>query len=257
MNLVDTQLHLVFDWCNANKLTINHLKTNYILFRSYKRSISVHGALHINNKVINEVESASFVGILIDRHLNWSKHIQMINSTIRKKVGILFKLRQFIPTNILILLYKTLIQPHISYGLEVWGSTYPSYLQTIFLSQKMAVRAITFSNFQTHTAHLFKQLYILDIYKLYKLHVCSFIYNLINNNLPHSLLVYCQFPVHSYSTRHKNKGNLFVPSVNTSMGKFAISYAGPLLWNSLPDHIKAKPTLNSFRHSLKTWLLQN
>jgi len=34
----------------------------------------------------------------------------------------------------------------------------------------------------------------------------------------------------------------------------AFSYAGPSAWNSLPEHLRAPDlTLNSFRHSLKTF----
>jgi len=39
-------------------------------------------------------------------------------------------------------------------------------------------------------------------------------------------------------------------SFSTSTG-----YAGPSAWNSLPEHLRAPDlTLNSFRHSLKTFL---
>jgi len=52
------------------------------------------------------------------------------------------------------------------------------------------------------------------------------------------------------------RGLLFTPRYYLSTyGRRAFSYAGPSAWNSLPEHLRASDlTLNSFRHSLKTFL---
>ena len=42
-----------------------------------------------------------YLGINIDKNLNWAPHIQHINSKISKNVGILFKLCHFLPINTL------------------------------------------------------------------------------------------------------------------------------------------------------------
>ena len=134
--MVDVHFSKVVTWCNANKLTINHLKTNYIVFRTNKRKVALCGSLHINNKEIDEVDETCFVGVILDKNLNWSKHAHKVNSIVRKKVGIIFRLSQFIPQSILLLIYKTFIQPHVTYGLEVWGSTYRSHLTCILTFKK-------------------------------------------------------------------------------------------------------------------------
>ena len=56
--------------------------------------------------------------------------------------------------------------------------------------------------------------------------------------------------------RSAARGLLFTPRYYLSMcGRRAFSYAGPSAWNSLPEHLRATDlTLNSFRHSLKTFL---
>ena len=94
---------------------------------------------------MNVVDKASFVGVTIDKHLTWKDHIKDVNNCIRKKAGILFKLRNVVPKYIFVLLYKAFIQPNITYGLEVWGSTFPSYLNPILITQKMCVRSILHS----------------------------------------------------------------------------------------------------------------
>ena len=123
--------------------------------------MNISGTMCINGNVIEQVDSASFVGIVFDNHLLWNMHIDAVNKTIRKKIGIIYKLRDFVPKNILILLYKTFVQPHITHGIEVWGSTFSSYLY--FTSSTMDVHAITHSQSMTHSSPLFNTVGILDV----------------------------------------------------------------------------------------------
>ena len=254
MDIVSENLKKVQKWCNANKLTINSQKTNYMIIKSKNKAVGKIGSVNISGTEISEVSVASFVGIDIDCHLSWKEHIQRINKSIRKKVGILFKLRHFVPRYVLVLLYKTFIQPHITYGLEVWGSTYKSYLNCIYISQKMAMRAITFSPIRTASKPIFEQLAILNIFQLHKLLVLSFIQDLVYKRLPHSLVDYCQVIEHRYRTRGKEKTLLYLPKCKTKQGQYCISFEGSKFWNNLPHEIRAISSRTNFRNRLSTFL---
>ena len=104
-----------------------------MLIRGRRQAIQTHGDVIVADTIIQEVEAASFVGVVIDKHLTWKNHIQKVNKCIRRKVGILYRLRYFIPRQVLIMLYKSLfnIQPHLTYGIEVLGSTYKTNLNCI------------------------------------------------------------------------------------------------------------------------------
>ena len=69
----------------------------------------MNGKLKIAGEEIKEVDVATFVGVHIDRHLFWKSHIRFVNQCIRKNVGVLFRLRHFVPSRTLILLYKAFI----------------------------------------------------------------------------------------------------------------------------------------------------
>ena len=56
------------------------------------------GKLEIAGEEINEVDVATYVGYVevhTDRHLSWNSHL---SQCIRTKVGVLFRLRHFVPT---------------------------------------------------------------------------------------------------------------------------------------------------------------
>ena len=123
------------------------------------------------------------------------------------------------------------MQPHITYGIEVWGGANKTDLNSILLVQKMAIRAITFNSYMTRSKPLFNDLKILDVYQLHRLSICTFMYDLINSNLPHSMVQYCSFIQHRYHTRQRKNEKLYIPKVKTSLGKVCISYLGSIFWN--------------------------
>ena len=116
-----------------------------MLIRGRRQAINVQGRIQIMDTDLHEVDVTTFIGVDIDKHLTWKSYIAKIKLCIRKEVGILYRLRNFVPRNILILLYQTFMQPHITYGIEVWGGAREVDLNSILLIKKMAIRAITFS----------------------------------------------------------------------------------------------------------------
>ena len=155
----------------------------------------------------------------------------------------------------LMLLYKSFIQPHILYGIEVWGSCYKSHLNGILLAQKMAMRVITFSPFRTSSKALFVRLKVLDVHNLFEHSVSTFVYDLQKGHLPHSLMDYFVLMNHMYRTRGREHLMLRLPKCSKTRGTFSISFIGAKLWNNLPINIREEKTRSSFRQNLRIKLL--
>ena len=257
MSEVSLKLLEVQKWCFVNKLTINLKKTNYMLIKGQRQVCETRGILTLSDTVIDRVSVASFVGIQIDEALMWKEQVKNVNKCIRRKIGLLCKLRHYVPQKILMLLYKSFIQPHILYGIEVWGSCYKSNLNCILLAQKMAMRVITFSPFRTSSNALFVRLQVLDVYNLFNHSVSTFVYDLQKGHLPHSLMDYFDLMNHMYRTRGRDKLMLRLPKCNTTHGTFSISFIGAKLWNNLPINIKEEKTRSLFRKNLRIRLLSS
>ena len=52
--------------------------------------------------------------------------------------------------------------------------------------------------------------------------------------------------------RSADTTNYIQPRTRTKFGECAFSYAGPAVWNSLPDELSRTPTINIFKRNLKT-----
>ena len=62
------------------------------------------------------VTDFNFLGLMIDNNLSWTPHIAKISSKINRSIGIIDKFKHFLPLNIKISLYNTLILPHLNYN---------------------------------------------------------------------------------------------------------------------------------------------
>ncbi len=108
----------------------------------------------------------------------------------------------------------------------IWGNTYSSTPQHLYILQKKAIRIITFSKHNEHSSPLFKRLNIMKLPDLVSFHPVKFMYKFHNNLL---LVAFDQFyiPVHgafNYSTRLAVKQSYYLPKTRTSYGIFNIGF---------------------------------
>ena len=47
--------------------------------------------LKFNNIILKRVTELKFLGVMIDKNLNWQSHIKSVESKISKNIGVLFK----------------------------------------------------------------------------------------------------------------------------------------------------------------------
>ena len=137
----------------------------------HKRRDTPQLDLLLNNIKIEQVSNFTFLGIILDTSLSWKYHTKMIAIKISKIIGILHKLKYIFPKEILLILYKSLIVPHLNYGLLLWGVN----LKDIFLLQKKAIRLVTHNSYTSHAEPIFKEkgllnlpdMFLLDKFKFY------------------------------------------------------------------------------------------
>ena len=178
---INQELNHVYEWLCINKLSLNIKKTKHIMFHSPKKKIQeLQPKLVINDINIEQVKDFNFLGITIEEHLNWKLHIDKISKKISRAIGIMNKLKQQLPTFTLKILYDSLIQCHINYGILSWGFN----TTNIFKLQKKSIRVITKVKYNAHTDPLFKNHDILKAQDIFKLNILKFYYNYKHHELP-------------------------------------------------------------------------
>ena len=211
----------------------------------------------LDNTKLQRVDNTKFLGVTIDENLSWKNHIDGITKTISRNIGMIDKLKFFIPERILRTLYCTLVLPYINYGILIWGKACKTYLEKIHKLQKWAVRIISNSHYRSHSAPLFQKHNILNVYDSYKLELGVFMYQYVNGSLPISFNAFFTklSDIHNYDTR--NKSNYNPTRYKKVFADKAIRTMGPILWNSLDKNIKKSKSTIHFRKLYKSSLISN
>ena len=159
--------------------------------------------LNLEKFPIKQTSYVKFLGVLLDENLSSKYHLTELSKKLARTCGIFFKVRHFLPINILILLYNSLFSPFLQYGILVWGLTFESYINPVFLLQKRVIRAIAFEHFTSSTTPLFSDLKILKLGDLFKLKLLTFVYECVKKISPccfHSFFDLVE-SVHQHHTR--------------------------------------------------------
>ena len=246
-------------WLDVNKLSLNIDKTNFIIFKSPQHFSSDSINIKIGNFPVKQTCYDKFLGVLLDENLSWKYHLIELPKKLARTCGMFFKIRHFLPIDVLICLYNSLFSPFLQYGIIVWGLTYETYINPVFLLQKRIIRAMSCEHFTSHLAPIFLNLKILKLHDLFQLKLLSFVYESVNKISPvrfHNFFKSVE-SVHQYGTRQAGKDDI-LPQKNTSQyGLRSVRYNGAKCWNDIPVEIKRLPSVKMFHQTLKTFLFKH
>ena len=121
-NVLNSELKSLHNWLITNRLSLNIAKTEFMTIGSRQkiRAIDDEIAIKINEREINKVDSVKSLGVYIDNHLTWTKHVDKISKKIASAIGALKRIRPYITTNTAVQVYQALVQPHFDYCCSVW-----------------------------------------------------------------------------------------------------------------------------------------
>ena len=71
----NTELSKVASWFDLKKLTFNINKTQMMFSR--RKGLTPHNEVILRNEVVERVNKAKFVGVIVDQHHNCKDHITM------------------------------------------------------------------------------------------------------------------------------------------------------------------------------------
>ena len=254
--ILSDELGKIYYWLSANRLSLNLDKTKYMVFSNSKhKSTNLDMNIKILNHKIEQITTFNFLGLTINSNMNWDSHIEKISNKISRTVGILNKLKHFLPSSILLTIYNSLITPHLNFGVTAWGFS----ANKVFKLQKKAIRAVTHSKYNAHTSPLFKTLKILKVEDIFHKQCLVFYFKFCNGLLPEffqSLYVTNQ-SIHPYNTRQSN--SIHRPKVRTVSASKCIRHYLPILLQEMPNYITEKlysHSLQGFSNYVKNYFLE-
>ena len=122
VNKVNIELKYVANWLNVIKLSLNIAKTNFMLFSN--SAIEIPCEVKIHNSVIKKTDCCKFLGLFIDSGLKWNNHIDHLCKIISRNIGVINKIKYFVPTSALDSLYNSFMLSYLNYGVLAWGKQF-------------------------------------------------------------------------------------------------------------------------------------
>ena len=247
MQTVNTEIRKIFAWFCSNKLLLNTGKTQYVLFRTRGRVIP-DGVNHlvVGNQQINCSQHVQFLGITVDEYVSWKYHLDNVCTKVSRSVGIISKLRYFLPQQTLVTLYNAIVMPHLMYCNIAWGHTFRTHIHKLQVLQKKVVRYITYSDYRSPSTPLFLQLQILPFDEMVSLNCVTLMFKYRSGQYTFLTDVFVEnSSIHHYHTRQRNLIHQPFARTQTTLKSFRIVCVKE--WNKLPHDIIDSLTLSRFK----------
>ena len=143
-----------------NRLQIHPTKTKYMYIGSsydIKNKISSNPIL-INNIPKPRTGTYTCLGISLDERLTWEKHIDTICAKVGAGIGIMRRMKPFVPLETLKLTYEALVQPYFNYCSPLWDNCGIGLKDKLQKFQNRAARVITGSTYDIRSIDVLDQL---------------------------------------------------------------------------------------------------
>ena len=141
-NIVQNYINILEKWFLKWRIKVNSAKCKHVDFTLRKGSCP---HLYINEEAIPRDEQVKYLGLHLDRRLTWSSHIRakktQCNIKARKLYWLLGRASQLRLEN-KILIYKVILKPVWTYGIQLWATASVSNIEILQRFQNKILRMI-------------------------------------------------------------------------------------------------------------------
>ena len=93
---VNLDMKNLTDWLNANKISLNVEKTEFVIFKHQRKKLDGEVKIKLNRKRLYPTDFVKYLGIRIGKNLNWKHHVSDIANKLNRTNAVLFKIRNFV-----------------------------------------------------------------------------------------------------------------------------------------------------------------
>ena len=248
------------DWLKSNKLSLNMIKTEFMIIGSTQNVLKFGDliAIRIDDQPTKQVAHVKYLGIIVDDPLTWKEHADYISKKISRNLGTIKRSRQCITVDSTIVLYRTLIKSYLRYCCNVWGSCGNALLHRLQTLKNRAVRVITNTSFENADHKLLlKRLNLLSVEQIIQFDYLCVIYKMVNDFAATNAMDLFQpaEKANHYETRSNIDGKFKITKTHRKKADTAFSNFGAKIWNGIPAEIREVLSFDNFKSKVKSYML--
>jgi hypothetical protein len=249
---MNNSLSKIARWFESNQLTLNIKKTKFMIFgTTYALKNFSDISLMYGNSTVERVNKFKYLGVILDPHLSWCEHVEYISSTISKRIGVIRRVKFYLPPKTLNMLANALVFPHFDYCSAVWSNFKLEYSNCLQVLQNKLARVLLSADIRTPINDMMTTLNWVKLDKRWQNQLLLIVFKCLRHDAPSYLssqFIYTS-SMHSQNTRSQSSNALVIPLFNINPGKRTFLYRGSSMWNNLPFDIRS----NLFIMSLLTF----
>lgn len=115
---LDHDLSKISEWAYQWKMSFNPDPSKQAVEVYFTRKLDPPNppTLFFNNSAITIADSQKHLGLILDKKLAFGHHLKDKLSKANKGIGLINRLRKFLPRDSLLTIYKAFVRPHLDYG---------------------------------------------------------------------------------------------------------------------------------------------
>ena len=248
--LFNEDIRSVTEWAIKNKMQLNNLKYQLL---QYGKNPDLKTPYTIDESVIvKKSDTVIDLGVLMDENMTFSEHIVKIKNKGKKMAGFVLRIIHSRSEDVVMLLYKTYVRPHLEYACSVWSPYQINKIQELESIQRTVRNRIEGLSEMNYNQRLQK----LNLFSLQRrrerydiIHIWKIQQGIIPNDLE---LMFYETPRQGWKCRRKS---LPKRERRLSTLKFhSFSSRAASLFNSVPKSIKESKTIANFKLKLDKYL---
>ena len=207
--------------------------------------------IHFYKEVVN-------LGVVLDSHLTMQEHIMVLTKSCSFQLRQLVQVRRSLDKGTLECLVHAFVHSRLDYCNSLLYGVSNKSLSMLQSIQNRAARLVSGVTKFEHVTPIFRDLHWLPIDRRIRFKVALLMFKCINGRAPKYLIDKC-LPKTSCSQLYQLRSNslnfYIVPPTNLVIGSRSFGVFGPVVWNSLPGHLRQPGlSLALFKKQLKTHL---
>ena len=227
---INVDLENVHQWLLANKLTFNKYKTEYIIIGSRRISkLVTDPKIELGESDIKRVHKSKTLGIIIDEHLLWNHQIQNTVTKASKGIGMMRRIKQFVPKSTLVKIYNAIVLSHFDYCSLVWDNCCDYLKNRLQKLQNRAARIITGKTYEVSSEDVLKELDWQPLNQRYKTNKSIFMHRIRNEKMPSSISNMFKIRRNDRYDLRSNNNNYDLGKPETNFMKKSFSYSAAFL----------------------------
>lgn len=163
---LNKQMEEVDKWVKINRLCVNVEKTKVMLVRGVRKKVNEENIkIKLRSKELEVVTEIKYLGIIIDKNLNFSKHVDYISKKVGAKLGVMRRIGMDISAYMRCIVYKAIIAPLFDYCGSILVGVSKTNVQHLQKLQNQGMRIILRCNRRVKIVDMLEALHLCQLKK--------------------------------------------------------------------------------------------